>query len=221
MCFRAFLIRLFTGSPWGRYRSILDHQVSDTTLWAGRDEWIKAGVFARLEAGRAGYDRIIGFDLTEFAIDAPLHKAPCGGEGTGPNPTDREELGRKWSAGVDTNGIPLVWVIDGANHNDSILLESTFQAIDATVRFFEIDTVHLDRGYDSDVTRDRLAAAGTRDAVIQKRGTKNRHQEPPPQHRAQPRHRHPHSRSTPRLPRPLEPELNTHPRTPLRNSLEM
>src|SRR5674476_1354145 len=30
-----------------------------------------------------------------------LHKAPCGGEGTGPNPTDRAKIGRKWSVATD------------------------------------------------------------------------------------------------------------------------
>lgn len=173
LCFRAFMIRLVTGSSWVDIEAILDHRVSDTTLRARRDEWIRTGVFARLEAEvRSGYDRIIGLDLTEVAIDGSLHKAPCGGEGTGPNPTDRAKLGWKWSTGVDANGIPLGWVIDGANRNDSILLASTLEAIDANVRLAEIDTLHLDRGYDSGVTRERLAAAGIHDAVIQKRGTK-------------------------------------------------
>src|SRR5665647_1085383 len=30
-----------------------------------------------------------------------LHKAPCGGEGTGPNPTDRAKIGWKWSVATD------------------------------------------------------------------------------------------------------------------------
>ena len=30
---------------------------------------------------------------SEVALDGSLHKAPCGGEGTGPNPTDRAKLG--------------------------------------------------------------------------------------------------------------------------------
>jgi transposase len=173
LCFRAFLIRLVTGASWVDIEAILEHQVSDTTLRARRDEWIKAGVFTRLEAEvRAGYDRIIGFDLTEVAVDGSQHKAPYGGEGTGPNPTDRAKLGWKWSTGVDANGIPLGWVIDGANRNDSVLLEATLDAINANVRLEEIHTLHLDRGYDSGVTRQRLATAGIRDAVIQRRGTK-------------------------------------------------
>ncbi|HMG41013.1 MAG TPA: transposase, partial [Acidimicrobiales bacterium] len=90
VCFRGILIRLVTGSSWVDIEAILDHQVSDTTLRARRDEWIDAGVFDALEAqAKAAFDRIIGLDLSEVSLDGSLHKAPYGGEGTGPNPTDR------------------------------------------------------------------------------------------------------------------------------------
>ena len=29
------------------------------------------------------YDRIVGLDLSETAVDGSQHKAPCGGQGTG------------------------------------------------------------------------------------------------------------------------------------------
>ena len=87
LCLRGILIRLTTGSSWEDIESILDFEVSDTTLRARRDEWIDAGVFEaiRTEAVEA-FDRIIGLDLDEVAIDGSLHKAPYGGEGTGPQP---------------------------------------------------------------------------------------------------------------------------------------
>ncbi|MCP4304976.1 MAG: IS5/IS1182 family transposase, partial [bacterium] len=67
----------------------MNFEVSDTTLRARRDEWIDSGVFDRLAAeALAGYDRIIEFDLDHVAIDGSLHKAPCGGEGTGKSPVD-------------------------------------------------------------------------------------------------------------------------------------
>ena len=73
-------------------------EVSDTTLRARRDEWIAAGVFDELcKEALAAFDRIVGLDLEEVALDGSLHKAPCGGEGTGPNPTDRAKIGWKWS----------------------------------------------------------------------------------------------------------------------------
>ncbi len=68
------------------------------------------------------YDRIIGLQLDHVAVDASLHKAPGGGEGTGPNPTDRAKLGWKWSILTDLAGIPFGWCADGANRNDSVLL---------------------------------------------------------------------------------------------------
>jgi hypothetical protein len=48
-----------------------------------RDEWIAAGVFEQLRAeAPAAFDRIIGLDLIEVALDGSLPKAPYGGEGT-------------------------------------------------------------------------------------------------------------------------------------------
>ena len=35
--------------------------------------------------------------MSEVALDGSQHKAPMGGEGTGPNPTDRAKSGWKWS----------------------------------------------------------------------------------------------------------------------------
>jgi transposase len=77
LCFWGILIRLTTGSSWVDIEAILEHRVSDTTLRARRDEWIHAGVFDQLCADAiAAFDRIIGLDLSEFAIDGSLHKAP-------------------------------------------------------------------------------------------------------------------------------------------------
>jgi transposase len=96
VCFRGMLIRLVTGSSWTDIEAIMDFEVSDTTLRRRRDEWIGAGVFDRLEAeARCGYDRIIGLDVDHVAIDGSIHKAPCGGEGTGKSPVDRAKLGWK------------------------------------------------------------------------------------------------------------------------------
>ena len=170
LCFWGMLIRLVTGSSWVDIEAILEHRVSDTTLRARRDEWITAGVFDQLCAEAvAAFDRIIGLDLTEVAIDGSLHKAPYGGEGTGPNPTDRAKRGWKWSIGVDRHGIPLGWAIDGANRNDTRLLAPTLDAIAQNNWISEIDTIHLDRGYDFPKIRRQLIDAGLVDHVIQRR----------------------------------------------------
>jgi len=173
LCFRGILIRLVTGASWVDIEAILDHQVSDTTLRARRDEWIEAGVFDQLKTeALAAFDRIVGLQLDDVALDGSLHKAPYGGEGTGPNPTDRGKLGWKWSVASERNGIPLGWVIDGANRNDVRLLEPTLAAVNDAGLLTEVGMLHLDRGYDSGAVRQRLIAAGVTDFDIQLRGTK-------------------------------------------------
>ena len=173
LCFRGILIRLVTGASWVDIEAILDHQVSDTTLRARRDEWIDAGVFDRLEAeAQAAFDRVIGLDLDDVSVDGSLHKAPCGGEGTGPNPTDRGKLGWKWSVACDGHGVPIGWAIDGANRNDIRMLEPTLAAVDAVGLLAEVGTLHLDRAYDYPVVRHTLAGWGLGDLDIQRRGTK-------------------------------------------------
>jgi transposase len=170
LCFRGILIRLVTGASWVDIESILDFEVSDTTLRTRRDEWIAAGVFDQIHTeALAAFDKIIGLDLTEVSIDGSLHKAPYGGEGTGKNPTDRAKLGWKWSIGVDLHGVPIGWAIDGANRNDVKLLEPTIEAIAARGLLVDVDTMHLDRGYDYPKIRRQLNAAGLDDLVIQKR----------------------------------------------------
>jgi transposase len=173
VCFRGILIRLVTGASWVDIEAILNHQVSDTTLRARRNEWIDAGVFESLKnEAIAAFDRIIGLDLDHVALDGSLHKAPYGGQGTGPNPTDRAKLGWKWSVAAEGHGIPIGWAIDGANRNDVRMLEPTLDAVAAAGLLADIGTLHLDRGYDSGAVRDRLRAAGIDEFEIQLRGTK-------------------------------------------------
>ena len=173
LCFWGILIRLTTGSSWVDIEAILDRRVSDTTLRARRDEWIAADVFERLKTEAvAAFDRIIGLDMSEVAVDGSLHKAPYGGEGTGANPTDRAKLGWKWSVAVERHGIPIGWTIDGANRNDIRLLEPTIQAIIGNGLLADIDTLHLDRGYDYPIIRQRLAVFGLTELDVQRRGTK-------------------------------------------------
>ncbi len=170
LCFWGIVIRLVTGCSWMTVEALLDYQVSDTTLRARRDEWITAGVFDQLCAhARHAYDRIIGLDLSEVAIDGSLHKAPCGGEGTGPNPTDRGKLGWKWSIATDANGIPIGWAIDGANRNDVKLLGPTLEDVDRERLLRDIETIHLDRGYDYPAIRKQLNGVGLTDLNIQRR----------------------------------------------------
>jgi hypothetical protein len=148
----------------------MGHAVSDTTLRARRDEWVDAGVFdALVEEALSAYDRIVGFDFSECSVDSSQHKAPCGGEGTGRNGTDRGKLGWKWSLFAEANGIPLGWAADGANRHDMVLLQPTLDDAAARGLLCECDTLHLDRGYDNGVTRAAVAAAGIDDLVCSQR----------------------------------------------------
>lgn len=181
LCFRGILIRLVTGSSWVDIEAILDHEVSDTTLRTRRDEWIAAGVFDTLKTQAvAAFDRTVGLDLSEVSLDGSLHKAPYGGEGTGKSPVDRGKLGWKWSVAVDRNGIPIGWAIDGANRNDIRLLGPTLNAVIHNGLVADIETLHLDRGYDYPVIRRRLGQLGITDHIIAQR-TKRGEPSPPRQ----------------------------------------
>jgi hypothetical protein len=146
---------------------------SETTLRRRRDEWVAIGVFDKLvDEAIAAFDKVIGLDLSEVSVDGSLHKAPCGGEGTGPNPTHRGKTGWKWSVATDTNGVPIGWVSDGANRHDSILLAPTLDDIARRGLLCDIETIWLGRGYDSAITRTRLAEHHLVDAVIAKKRKK-------------------------------------------------
>jgi transposase len=59
------------------YWRIADESCSATTLRRRRDEWIEDGVMDNLEQmAREAYDRAIGLDLAEVAVDCCITKAP-------------------------------------------------------------------------------------------------------------------------------------------------
>lgn len=160
------LTRRVTGCSW-EVAARVTTGVSETTLRSRRTEWLAAGVFDKLlTEALAAYDRIIGLDLSEVAVDGSLHKAPCGGQGTGKNPTDRGKLGWKWSIATDRCGIPIGWTVAGANRHDSILLEPTLQDVLNRDLLADIGTLHLDRGYDAPATLKRATDLGVHDIQL-------------------------------------------------------
>ena len=166
-CFEAIVIRLVTGCSWETVEQLISYRVSDTTLRTRRDEWIAAGVFEKLiNEALSAYDRIIGLDLSEVAVDGSIQKAPCGGEGTGPNPVDRGKLGWKWSICTERNGITLGWTTDGANRQDNTLLPATLAAVAERGLLVDIETLHLDRGYDNGIVRADCEQLGLTDVII-------------------------------------------------------
>ena len=129
---------------------------------SGADEWIELGAMEALrEKALAAYDRLIGLDLLDVAVDGCITKAPCGGEKAGRSPVDRGKQGIKRSAAVDALGIPLGIVTAPANRHDSPLLAPTLDAVVETLGGLpEGTSVHLDRGYDSDLTRRAPGGSG-------------------------------------------------------------
>jgi transposase len=152
------------------YWRIADDGCSDTTLRRRRDEWIDLGVMGRLrEMALAAYDRTIGLELADLAVDGCITKAPCGGEKAGRSPVDRGKRGVKRSMAVDARGIPLGTVTAPANRHDSPLLTETLDAVaQALGGLPERASVHLDRGYDSNLTRERLEDRGLIGEISQK-----------------------------------------------------
>src|SRR5215207_77123 len=151
------------------YERIADGCCSATTLRRRRDEWIEAGVMTALrELALEAYDKIIGLQLSEVAVDCCITKAPCGGEKAGRNPVDRGKQGIKRSTVVDAKGIPLGAVAAPANRHDSPLLDETLDTLGVLGELPKQMSVHLDRGYDSRITREKLEDRGLLAAISEK-----------------------------------------------------
>ena len=143
------------------YWRISDEGCSATTLRRRRDEWIELGAMDALEKiVREAYDRLVGLELGEVAVDCCITKAPCGGEKAGRSPVDRGKRGIKRSVAVDARGIPLGVVTAPANRHDSPLLAQTLDAARALGLLPEGTSIRLDRGYDSQATREKLRDRG-------------------------------------------------------------
>jgi transposase len=152
------------------YRRIADATCSATTIRRCRDEWAAARLMQHLERiALDAYDRMIGLDLGNLAVDGCTTKAPCGGQTAGPSPVDRGKQGLKRSMVTDARGIPLGAVPAPANRNDHTLLGATLDTLPPLGPLPAGGTVHLDRGYDYQAVRDDLAARGLH-ARIAERG---------------------------------------------------
>jgi transposase len=152
------------------YWRIAEEGCSATTLRRRRDEWIETGAMDALREMVIGvYDRLIGLELSDVAVDCCITKAPCGGEKAGRNPVDRGKQGIKRSSVVDAEGIPLGIVVAPANRHDSPLLGESLDALEALGELPDRANIHLDRAYDSEASRDCLKDRGLT-AVISEKG---------------------------------------------------
>jgi len=148
------------------FHRIADAMCSATTLRRRRDEWISAGVMDTLFALALGaYDRMIGLALDDLSIDCCITTVLCGGEVAGRSLVNRGKQDLKRSLAVDAAGIPLATITDPANRHDAVLLAPTLAALRVTAVGM---TIHLDRGYDFEVTRQRLADYGMESEVARR-----------------------------------------------------
>jgi transposase len=152
------------------YWRIADESCSETTLRRRRDAWIDLGVMEALrEMALAAYDRLIGLELADVAVDGCITKAPCGGEKAGRSPVDRGNKAPNADKAVEERGIPIGGVTAPANRHDSPLLSETLDAVAEVLgELPERTSVHLDRGYDSKTTRQQLEERGLLAEIAEK-----------------------------------------------------
>ena len=164
--FEHFIAALVQGSG---YERIASPGCSDATIRRRLKEWAAAGLSEQVHTlALQAYDRMIGLELDDLAVDGCITKAPGGGEVAGRSPVDRGKQGLKRSLVTDGVGIPLHVVSAGANRHDAPLLEPTLAGLDKLDRLPDDLTVHLDRGYDGSPSRALLDALGFDGAIARK-----------------------------------------------------
>jgi transposase len=112
------LFVLRTGIPWRWLPATTDFPSGHTCLRRLR-QWQTSGVWQQVfETLLAELQATHKIDWYRALVDSASVRAPCGGEKTGPNPTDRRKLGSKHHVVTDANGIPLACILTGANRHD-------------------------------------------------------------------------------------------------------
>ena len=151
------------------YERIESDGCSEGTIRRRLKEWAAAGLSEQVHTlALEAYDRMIGLELDDLAVDGCVTKAPGGGEAAGRSPVDRGKQGLKRSVATDGRGIPLHLVSAGANRHDAPLLEPTLAGLDKLGRLPARPTVHLDRAYDGRPTRALLDTLGFDGAIARK-----------------------------------------------------
>jgi hypothetical protein len=142
---------------------------SDATMRRRVHEWAAAGVADTLQTlVLQQYDRLIGLELADVAVDGCLTTAPCGGAKAGRSPVDRGKQGLQRATAVDGAGVPLHLVAAGANRHDAPLREPTLEGLTKLGPLPADRTVHLDRAYDGAPTRTVLDRLGFTGAIARK-----------------------------------------------------
>ena len=155
------LFVLRTGVPWRWLPATNDFPSGHTCLRHLR-QWQKAGIWQRFfEVLLAELQATHKIDWYRALVDSASVRAPCGGEKTGPNPTDRRKLGSKHHMLTDANGIPLAVILTEANRHDVTQLLPLVEKIPRVkgkpgAPRCRPHQVQGDRAYDSEPHRRRL-----------------------------------------------------------------
>ncbi len=159
------LFVLRTGVPWRRLPATSAFPSGYTCLRRLR-QWQKAGMWQRLfEILLAELQATHKIDWYRALVDSASLRAPCGGEKTCPNPTDRRKLGSKHHLLTDAHGIPLAVTLTGANRHDVTQLLPLVEKIPHVrgkvgAPRFRPRQVQGDRAYDSEPHRQTLKKRG-------------------------------------------------------------
>ena len=116
---------------------------------------------------RAAIDAGVRGTVLRFASAHELlhHEGPLRRRVGRKEPRGSGKAGDKRSTVVDANGILLGAVALPANHHDPPLLGETLDTLEELGPLPEQMSVHLDRGYDSETTREKLKARGLASAI--------------------------------------------------------
>ncbi len=148
------------------------------TCWRRLRDWAAAGVWDQLtEVLRAELQRAAALDWSRAAIDSAATRALGGGEGTGPNPTDRGKPGVKHHVVTDAGGVPLATPTTPANVPD---VKEAVPAVEAIPPVKgkpgrprqRPDELYGDRAYDSEPHRQEMRRRGI-DPKFARRGTEH------------------------------------------------
>jgi transposase len=153
------------------YERIASPGCSDRTIRRRLQQWAASGLTEQVHLlALTAYERLIGLELDELAVDGCITKAPSGGEVAGRSPVDRGKQGLKRSVLTEGSGVPVHVVSAGANRPDSPLLAPTLAGLAkvAPLTVTAPGAVQLDRGYDNRPTRTLLAEAGLEGVIARK-----------------------------------------------------
>ena len=151
------------------YERIATPGCSDRAIRRRVHAWAEAGLTETLHAlVLRQYDRMIGLDVADVAVDGCITKAPGGGEKAGRSPVDRGKQGLKRSTLTGGKGVPLHLVAAGANRHDAPLLGPTLEGLRKLGPLPAAVTAHLDRAYAGAQTRALLDALRLTGAIARK-----------------------------------------------------